>query len=127
MTHMCAHCLSVTEPAVPDLRLLSSAHLCAFPVILPSFSLNSLFRLNEANISYVYLLVYLSLYNTPVFASRSHFSFSLSLSLSLSPFSLLVLRLPRALKEPCPALGTKSFLVSDPFHAPAERLRIAPV
>ena len=99
---------SVMEPMYPDLRLLSSARLCAFPVVLPLFSLNSLFRLNEANISYVYLLVYLSLYNTPVFASRSRFSFFLSLS--LSPFSLLILRLPRALREPCPMLGTTSFL-----------------
>ena len=69
------------EPMVLDLRLLSSARLCAFPVVLPSFSLNSLFRPNEANISYVYLPVYLSLYNTPVFVSQSRFSFSLSLSL----------------------------------------------
>ena len=99
----------VMEPMVPDLRLLSSARLCTFPIVLPSFSLNSLFRPNEANISYVYILVYLSIYNTPVFASwfrSSSFSFSLSLSLLLS----LVLRLPGALKEPCPALGTKLFL-----------------
>ena len=71
----------VTEPVVPDLCLLSSARLCAFPIVPPSFSLNSLFRPNETNISYVYILVDLSLYNTPVFASRSRFSFSLSLSL----------------------------------------------
>ena len=64
---------------VLDLRLLSSARLCAFLVVLPSFSLNSLFRVNEANISYMYLLVYDSLYNTPVFASRSRSSLSLSL------------------------------------------------
>ena len=92
------------EPVVPGLRLLSSMRLCAFPVVLPSFGSNSLFRLNEANISYVYILVYLSLYNIPVFASRSHFSFlilSLSLSLSLSLLLSPVLRLPRALKEPC--------------------------
>ena len=68
------------EPVVPGLRLLSSMRLCAFPVVLPSFSSNSLFRPNEANISYVYILVYLSLYNIPVFVSRSRFSFSLSLS-----------------------------------------------
>ena len=68
----------VTEPMVPDLRLLSSAHLCAFPVIPPLFSLNCLFRPNEANISYVYLLVYLSLYNTLIFTSWSRSSFSLS-------------------------------------------------
>ena len=99
----------VMEPVVPDLRLLSSVCLCAFPIILPSFSLNSLFRPNEANISYVYILVYLSIYNTLGFMSwsqSSSFSFSLSLSLLLS----LILRLPGALKEPCPALGTKMFL-----------------
>ena len=71
--------LGVTEPVVSDLCLLSSARLCTFPIIPPSFSLNSLFRPNKTNISYVYILVDLSLYNTPVFASRSHFSFSLSL------------------------------------------------
>ena len=91
--------MGVTEPVVPGLHLLSSARLCAFPVVLPSFSSNSLFRPNEANISYVYILVFLSLYNIPVFASRSRFSF-LILSLSLSLFSSPVLRLPRALKEP---------------------------
>ena len=57
----------------------------------------------------MYLLVYLSLYNTLVFASwswSSSFSFSLCLSLLLS----LVLRLPGALKKPYPMLGTASFL-----------------
>ena len=73
------------ESVVPDHRLLSSVHLCAFPIILPSFSLNSLFRPNEANISYLYLLVYISLYNTLVFVSRSCSSSFLFLSLSLSP------------------------------------------
>ena len=33
---------------------------------LPLFGINSLFRLNTANISYLYQLVYFSLYNTPV-------------------------------------------------------------
>ena len=71
---------------VPGLRLLSSARLCTFPVVLPSFGSNSLFRPNEANISYVYILVYLSLYDNPVlrlslglfFPSLSLFSFPLS-------------------------------------------------
>ena len=90
---------------VPDHRLLSSAHLCAFPITLPLFSENSFFRPNEANISYLYLLVYISLYNTPV----------LRLGLGSPPFSLsllssLILRLPGALKEPCLVLGTELFL-----------------
>ena len=73
---------SVTESMVPDHGLLSSARLCAFPIALPLFSVNSLFRPNEANISYLYLLVYISLYNTLVLASWSQFSSFLSLSLS---------------------------------------------
>ena len=70
----------VTESVVPDHRLLSSACLCAFPVTLPLFSINSLFRPNEANISYLYLLVDISLYNTLVLASWFRFSSFLSLS-----------------------------------------------
>ena len=111
--------LSVTEPVVPGLRLLSSARLCAFPVVLPSFSSNSLFRPNKANISYLYILVYLSLYNNPVFASRSRFSFSLSLSARL--------KTPKGSERALPVLGTKLFPVSDPFRAPTEHRRIAPV
>ena len=64
------------EPVVPGLRLLSSARLCAFPVVLPSFSSNSLFRPNEANISYVYILVDISIYN---FSRLGLVSLSLSL------------------------------------------------
>ena len=91
------------ESVIPDHGLLSSACLCTFPVALPSFSINSLFRPNEANISYLDLLVYISLYNTLVLASWSWFSSFLSL------LSSLILRLPGALKEPCPVLGTKLF------------------
>ena len=80
---------TVTEPVVPGLRLLSSARLCAFPVVLPSFGSNSLFRPSEANISYVYIPVYLSLYNNPVLRLSLGLYF-LSLSLS-SPFPSLVL------------------------------------
>ena len=54
-------------------------------IVLPSFSLNSLFRPNEANISYVYLLVYLSIYNTLGFRVLVSVLVFLFLSLSLSP------------------------------------------
>ena len=88
------------EPVVPGLRLLSSVCLCAFPVILPSFGSNSLFRPNEANMSYVYILVYLSLFNIPVFVSRSRFSF-----LVLSPL-VACLKTPESSGRALLALGT---------------------
>ena len=91
--------LGVMEPVVPGLRLLSSARLRAFPVILPSFSSNSLFRPNEANISYLYILVYFSLYNIPVSASRSRFTSS------LSPL-VAHLKTPKGSERALPVLGT---------------------
>ena len=79
--------------------------MCLSHLTLPSFGINSLFRLNTANISYLYRLVYFSLYNTPVL----HLGL-ISLLSPLSSFLPLVLRLPGALREPCLVLGTKQFL-----------------
>ena len=64
------------ESVVPDHGLLYSPVRTYVPFLLspPSFSLNYLFRPNEANISYLYLLVYVSLYNTLIFVSWSRSS-----------------------------------------------------
>ena len=56
----------------------------------------------------------------------SRVSFSLSLSLALS-LLIACLKTPEGFERAPLILGTKSFPVSDPFRAPAERRRIAPV